>query len=123
MYLSIVDHTEILKLVGQPENSFKSPGPDGIGPKLMKEIRQIICDPLVHIFNLSLSQVRVPDRLKIAKVVPIIKKGDRQLVCNFRSISLLSCFFLINCWKKVVKNRLYHYFQANNFLYTYQFGT
>ena len=79
----------------------------------MKEIGQIICDPLVHIFNLSLSQGRVPDRLKIAKVVPIFKKGDRQLVCNFRPISLLSIFDKL--LEKVVKNRLYHYFQAKNF--------
>jgi hypothetical protein len=69
MYLSPVDHMEILKLIDQPKNS-KSPGPDGIGPKVVKEIGQIICDPLVHIFSLSLSQGRVPDRLKIAKVVP-----------------------------------------------------
>ena len=33
-----------------------------------------------------------PDIWKIAKVIPVFKKGDRSNVDNYRPISLLSCF-------------------------------
>ena len=42
--------------------------------------------PLVHIFNISLSSDTVHDKLKIGKVVPAFKKGDRTLLTNYRSI-------------------------------------
>ena len=43
-------------------------------------------EPLLHIINLSFSNGVFPDRLKIAKVVPIYKKEDlldEQLQANF----------------------------------------
>ena len=45
-----------------------------IGPSLVKEMEQIIIDPLAYIFNLSLSTGQVPSKLKIAKVIPDIKR-------------------------------------------------
>jgi len=44
----------------------KSPGPDNIGPKLLKEIATEIVEPLLYLFNLSLLTGLVPDSLKIA---------------------------------------------------------
>jgi hypothetical protein len=34
----------------------------------------------------------IPDRMKIAKVRPLFKKGDRQDVQNYRPISVLTVF-------------------------------
>ena len=42
-----------------------------------------IADPLVYIINLSISSGIVPDNMKIAKVVPIFKKGNKDDVNNY----------------------------------------
>ena len=83
----------------------KSSGPDNIGPKLMKEVAEILIDPLVHIFNLSLTTRVVPDKLKIAKIIPVFKKGDSQLPSNYRPISLLNVFSKL--LEKIMYKRLY----------------
>ena len=98
----------------------KSPGPDNIGPKLIKEVAEILIDPLVHIFNLSLTTGVVPDKLKIAKIIPVFKKGDPQLPSNYRPISLLNVFSKL--LEKIMYKRLYSYLNSNNKLYQYQFG-
>ena len=78
MFINPVDATELLQLIKYLKNG-KSPGPDEIGPALVKDVSAIICEPLVHIFNLSLSTGHVPDKLKVAKVIPVFKKGSREL--------------------------------------------
>jgi len=41
---------------------------------------------------MSFQQGNVPSQLKIAKVIPVFKKGDKTKIENYRSISLLSIF-------------------------------
>jgi len=50
--------------------------PDNIGPKLLKAVLSHIVDPLQFIFNLSFANGCVPQSFKIAKVIPLFKKGD-----------------------------------------------
>ena len=83
IYIEPADKNELFKLVNNLRKS-KSPGPDNIGPGLIKEVIEAIADPLLHIFNLSLNEGTVPDKLKIAKVVPIYKKGDKSQACKQR---------------------------------------
>ena len=75
MFCSPVSNAELKTLIANL-NDKKSPRPDNIGPKLIKTSAATIIDPLLHIFNLSFSPGLVPDKLKIAKVIPVFKKGD-----------------------------------------------
>ena len=61
-----------------------------------------------------------PDELKLAKVVPIFKTGDEQLVQNYRPISVLP--FISKIYKKIVANYLIDYLESQDLLYKYQFG-
>jgi len=74
----------------------------------------------LQIFNLSLNEGIVPDELKIAKVVPIYKKGDKSEAINYRPISLLSVFDKL--LERLMYNRLYSFLTKHNILYKYQFG-
>ena len=74
--------SEILKLV----NNFKekrSAGHNEVSNFLLKNIIHENDVPLEHIFNLAMSQGAVPDVMKLAKVVPIFKKGDPLDSCNY----------------------------------------
>jgi len=90
----------------------KSAGFDNIGPKLIKDVSSIIHDPLVHIFNMSLQNGCVSDKLK---VIPVFKKGDRSQLTNYRPISLLSIFDKL--LEKLMYSKLISYLDQNNILY------
>ena len=53
-----------------------------------------------------------PDQLKIAKVIPTLKIGDKLLVSNYRPISLLSNINKI--FEKLVYSRLYSFLEIRN---------
>jgi len=59
----------------------------------------------------------VPDTLKLGKVVPVFKKGDRSLLTNYRPIRLLSTFDRL--LEKSMYKRLYDFLIVNNILYEY----
>jgi len=105
-----VDQNELLNLFATLNNK-KSPGPDNIGPRLIKEVQHSILDPLLRIINLSFSSGVFPDRLKIVKVVPIYKKEDRSLMSNYRPISFLNVFSKLI--EKLMHKRLYSFLMKN----------
>ena len=49
-------------------------------------------EPLTYLINQSISQGIFPEELKLAKVLPIFKCEDEQLVQNYRPISILPFF-------------------------------
>ena len=67
----------------------KSPGVDGIPPKLLKEIVEQISTPLAKLFNLSLEGI-VPSEWKEANITLLFKKGSRNKPENYRPVSLTS---------------------------------
>lgn len=68
----------------------KSPGPDGLHPRVLREIAVGIVDALVIIFQNSLEAGTVPVDWKMANVTPIFKKGSKQKAGNYRPVSLTS---------------------------------
>ena len=68
----------------------KAHGPDEIPARLLTETAYQIAPSLCLLFNKSLKCGIVPREWKIANVVPIHKKGDKDHVENYRPISLLS---------------------------------
>ena len=68
----------------------KSPGVDGIPPKLLMETVEQISIPLARVFNLSLKEGAVPFEWKEAKIMPLFKKGSRNKSKNYRPVTLTS---------------------------------
>ena len=68
----------------------KSPGADGIPPKLLEEIVEQISTPLAKLLNLSLEEGIVPSEWKEANITPLFKKGSRNKPENYRPVSLTS---------------------------------
>ena len=58
----------------------------------MKNIKESIKTPLIHICNKSFSSGLFPPELKIANVVTIFKSGDEMVFSNYRPVSVLPVF-------------------------------
>ena len=85
----------------------------------------LLCDdsvilPLNIIFSNILLTSTYPDQWKLANVTPIFKKGDKQLIKNYRPISLLPICSKI--FEKIISKNLYSYLNANNLLTKNQSG-
>ncbi|ELU14069.1 hypothetical protein CAPTEDRAFT_40145, partial [Capitella teleta] len=70
-------------------NTKHSTGHDDISTVLIKSLKTSIVQPITLIANQMIKTSTFPDRLKIAKIKPIHKKGDTHLPGNYRPISLL----------------------------------
>ena len=119
IFLFNTNVTEIINTVRNLKNN-NSTGHDGISLKFMKLTLPILAPALVKIFNLSLSSGVYPDKLKIAKVIPIFKKGTKTSVNNYRPISILSSINKI--FEKILYSRLINYIDKFQLLYKYQYG-
>ena len=97
-----------------------STGNDNVSMKLLKECSLSLVPSLVLIINQSLASGICPDAIKIAKVIPLFKKGSMSLMDNYRPISLLPCFSKL--FEKVVHIQLYEYFSHQKLLYSHQHG-
>lgn len=93
---------------------------NNISSKLMKSSINNIKEPLTHIVNLSLSMGVVPNEMKVAKVIPIFKTGDRMLFNNYRPISMLPVFSKI--LEKIMAKKIMTFLENSNQLYQHQYG-
>ena len=75
--------------------TFKSPGPDGVHPKVINELADCISIPLSTIFNTSLTTGKLPIEWKQANIYPIHKKGSKTLPQNYRPVSITSVVGMI----------------------------
>ena len=119
LFLFPTNTSELIAIVNKLQDK-KSTGYDDIDNILLKKIILYIAPPLVHIFNISFSSGSVPSNMKIAKIVPIHKKGDVKDVSNYRPISLLTS--LSKVLEKLVYLRTVKFFLNHNIFSDFQFG-
>ena len=113
------DNNEITAII-KDINPNKSPGPDCLDPSVVKQTAGPLPPTLSYIFNISMQSGRVPDQLKIAKVLPIFKADDNRKFSNYCPISILPIFSKI--LERVVYVRLMKYLTKHNILSNNQFG-
>ena len=95
-------------------------GHDEVRSNLIIKSSRAIVKPSTHIFSKSLETGIIPNDLKIAKVVPVYKSGDRSAFTNYHPISVLPCFSKI--LEKLVYNRMMEHLQECIILYDHQYG-
>jgi len=92
----------------------------GLSMYFIKQCSSLLVDPLYFIAYKSFESGKFPSQLKIAKIIPIHKNGDKSLPDNYRPISLLPNFSKI--LEKVMSNRLTNFLESNSLLCKEQFG-
>ena len=101
-------------------NANKAHGPDDISVKMIKLCPNALCAPLNLIFNNILATGIYPDQWKMANVTPVHKKDNKQVINNYRPISLLPIFAKV--FEKIIFKNLYNHLVSNNLITNNQSG-
>ena len=81
----------------------------------------ILVPVLTHLANCSMRTGTVPDKMKIARVIPIYKgKGERHSFTNYRPISLLPVFSKI--LEKMIYSKIFEFLVRYQILFKSQYG-
>ena len=119
LYLHPTNTSEILEIISKLDNN-KAPGDDEISGKILKCCPALFSELISHLANVVMTTGKYPNKLKMGKVVPIFKKGNRLDPTNYRPINLLSTINKII--EKILYKRMYEYFEKFEIIYKYQFG-
>jgi len=65
-----------------------SHGTDGISPRILKEMSELVCAPLNIIFKLSIDTSILPRQWRDAIICQIYKKSEKRNAVNYRPVSL-----------------------------------
>ena len=98
----------------------KSPGVDGIPPKLLLEIVEQISIPLATVFHLSIYEGVVPLEWKEANIIPFFKKGSRSKSEKYRPVSLTSV--VCKLLERLIKGHLVDFLFKHNLINPSQHG-
>lgn len=58
-------------------NSFKATGLDNIPSRFLRDAAEVITPCITHIINMSIEQGHYPNDFKLARVIPLHKKGSK----------------------------------------------
>ena len=98
----------------------KAHGHDEISVKMLKLLTPSICKPLTLLFENCLTSGEFPNLWKKGNIVPVHKKGDKQLIKNYRPVSLLPiCGKLM---EKLMFNSIFNFIDTRNMLSVHQSG-
>ena len=114
-----VSVSRVIKLLNGLSNC-KATGLDKISGRILKVAANSIAPSLTHIFNHGLISNCFPDEWKMARLVPIHKKGPRDLIENYRPISILPVISKI--MERILSEQIYQYLSDNSLLTEYQYG-
>ena len=98
----------------------KSPGPDGLHPRFLKELCEQLCIPLTLIFQSSIQLNEIPKQWKLARVSAIHKKGNTTLAMNYRPVSITS--IVCRVMETIIRDQITSFLVKNKLLSSFQFG-
>lgn len=119
IFIQATDENEIISVVKNCKTKTSADW-NGLDMSVLKDIIECVVKPISYIFNLSLQSGVFPEKMKMAKVMPIHKAGDKHEFTHYRPISILSQFSKI--LEKIFHKRLFSYVDKQSILCEQQYG-
>jgi len=117
MFCAPIEPVEVFNQIVQTKKSSQI---DLLNINLLKQIAPFISEQLAYIFNESLDQGIFSEEFKTARIIPIYKKENRDLLQNYRPISILPVFAKI--FEKLIVKRLWNFLDFHKIITPNQFG-
>ena len=117
MFFSPFTAIEVIAEIGGMRNKNSN---EDIPISFLKLMPAKFGDLLAEMFNMCFESGYYPDSLKIARVIPVHKGGSRELINNYRPISLLPS--LNKIFERLIYKRIVNFLNSNNLLSDSQFG-
>ena len=121
LFMAPTDIHEINRIICnmKPKSSC---GIDKISSNLLKQLNvdNVISTPLSVIFNKSIQEGVFPNAMKIAKVIPVYKAKEKNILNNYRPISLLPVVSKV--LERLIFERVYDFLKHNDILAHNQYG-
>ena len=114
-----IEENDIIEII-RKLNPKKAHGVDEISIAILKMCPHEIAVPLKMIYTKAIDSGQYPHLWKKANVQPVHKKNIRQLVENYRPISLLCISGKI--FEKLMFDSMYLFFNSNSLISVNQFG-
>ncbi|CAI9722626.1 Hypothetical predicted protein [Octopus vulgaris] len=92
----------------------KAPGPDGISPRILSELSDVLALPITIVYRKSMETSKIPDEWRTADVTPIFKKRSRFVVNNYRPVSL-TCV-LCKVMEVLVRENIIEHLRRNDLI-------
>ena len=119
--LESIDFSEDKVLVKlQQLNPNKSPGPDGWHPYYLRELANELSKPLSMLFKQSLVEMVVPKDWLRALITAIHKKGSKDIMGNYRPVSLTSV--LCKIFESIIRESVIEHMVRNGIIAEEQHG-
>ena len=116
IFLTDIEEHEIITLIDKLNPNKSS----DISPHVLKLFKMQLAPNLCKLFNNCMQTGVFPDELKIARVIPLFKNGNKNELSNYRPISLLPVISKI--FEKLLHVRLMSFFDKHDVIYEKQFG-
>lgn len=109
---------DVIKVIKSLKN--KKCSTEDFAPFIIKENAHLLSQPITFLFNQSVTSGKFPKSLKLARIIPLHKKGPKTDINNYRPISLLNIFSKI--FEKLMKAHLISFMKENDILSKTQYG-
>ncbi|KAK3911933.1 putative RNA-directed DNA polymerase from transposon BS [Frankliniella fusca] len=119
MYLSPVTESDIIVAISKLKNK-KCSGHDDVTDYIVKKCYMPLVKPLQHLIQSSFNDGIFPEVLKISKILPLFKKGNKEELGNYRPVANISVFAKI--YEGVMDTKVRNFLYKHNILSEAQFG-
>lgn len=118
-FMAPINAIEVVLMIQRLKSS-NSTGHDEVSNNLLKKCKYEICDIVAYLINKSVENGVFPETLKLAKILPVFKKGDKNTYSNYRPISLLCS--LSKLFELNMRDQIVAFFERQNLFSPSQHG-